>query len=109
MVLNIFYKLKDLLQTYIFLSDDTPHIWNDTVLHKEAVRRIIFNMTDKLLEAWPDKMIYSALGNHDWHPKNKLPPTQDPFYDDIADKWAPWLPTTDADATFRNGLWEGII
>lgn len=86
-----------------FFRDDTPHIWDDNVLQKNAVRAIIFNLTDKLEEVWSNKMIFSALGNHDWHPKNLLPPNNDEFYDEIADKWQRWLSFSESNATFRKG------
>lgn len=35
--------------------------------------------------------VYSALGNHDFHPKNQLPATQNHMYDQIAEMWQDWL------------------
>ena len=84
-------------------SDDTPHIYNDTLLDKEAVYTIISNLTDLLQEVFPGKMVYSALGNHDWSPKHYLPPKLDPFYESIAAKWRDWLNESKAIETFNQG------
>ena len=83
--------------------DDTPHIYNDTLLDKEAVYTIINNLTDLLQEVFPDHMIYSALGNHDWSPKSALPGGPDPFYARIAARWSDWLNEEQANQTFNQG------
>lgn len=86
-------------------SDDSPHIYNDTLLNQDVVFTIISNLTEALTTVWPDRLVYSALGNHDWSPKHQLPPNADPLYDRIADLWQPWFDgDATADQTFRQGL-----
>ena len=55
------------------------------------------------MEYFPDKTVYSALGNHDWSPKSHLPPWYDVRYEQIADHWQDWLGTAEARQTFTKG------
>ncbi len=84
--------------------DDTPHIYNDTLLDQEAVFTIISNLTDLLQTVFHDKPFYAALGNHDWSPKSFLPPRPDPFYKKISERWSDWLTDPQANATFNQGI-----
>jgi sphingomyelin phosphodiesterase acid-like 3 len=60
------------------------------------------NQSDILQQVFPNHIVYAAMGNHDWSPKGQLPPRPDPFYDDIAEKWEPWL-DENATKSFRKG------
>ncbi|MEE6518283.1 hypothetical protein FKM82_029185, partial [Ascaphus truei] len=35
--------------------------------------------------------VYCALGNHDFHPKNQLPPGNNSIYNRISEYWSQWL------------------
>ncbi len=85
------------------VRDDTPHIYDDDLLNQDRVFAIISNETDLLQEVFPDKLVYSALGNHDWSPKSQLPPKPDELYAKIADKWKDWLTESQANDTFNMG------
>lgn len=88
--------------------DDTPHIWNDTILNIDWVYDIISNQTHILNKTFPNIDIFSAIGNHDWSPKNQLPPHTHPFYDKILDLWRGWVPEAETE-TFKKGemrLWK---
>ena len=86
----------------MLFRDDTPHIYNDTILHEEAVLAIISNLTNALNMAFPNKVVYAALGNHDWSPKSQLAPHGHQIYDAVAAMWSDWL-TPDNVATFKEG------
>nr|XP_006005448.1 PREDICTED: acid sphingomyelinase-like phosphodiesterase 3b [Latimeria chalumnae] len=98
------YAMKEILHNPDFIlwtGDDTPHI-SDKVLGEEAVLKIIGNVTKMIRQAFPDTKVYSALGNHDFHPKNQLPPSNHTTYDKIAELWKPWL-NNDSIPMFKKG------
>lgn len=49
-----------------------------------------------------DTKVYSALGNHDYHPKNQLPAEPNYIYDQVAKMWQGWL-NSDSQTTFKKG------
>lgn len=52
-----------------------------------------------------DTKVYSALGNHDYHPKSQLPAAPNYIYDQIANMWQSWL-NPESRETFRKGGWS---
>ena len=54
--------------------------------------------------------VYSALGNHDYHPKSQLPAVQNNIYERTAGMWQDWL-EPESQKTFRNGtgFYESLI
>lgn len=46
--------------------------------------------------------MYSALGNHDYHPKSQLPAETNYIYDQTANMWQGWL-NSDSQQTFKKG------
>lgn len=92
------------LISVLLFRDDTPHIYNETYLDQDRVFDIISDITDLLQEVFPDTIVYSALGNHDWSPKSQLPPHSHPLYDRIAEKWQNWITQTGASDTFKKGI-----
>ncbi len=89
---------------FVRFSDDTPHIYNDTILNTEVVTQIILNETDIIMQVFPETSVYAALGNHDWSPKHQLPPHCDHhcLYDTLADAWTPWLDSASQES-FKGG------
>lgn len=49
-----------------------------------------------------DTKVYSALGNHDYHPKSQLPAAPSSMYDRIAEMWQGWLDPKSKE-TFKKG------
>lgn len=49
-----------------------------------------------------DTKVYSALGNHDYHPKSQLPPEQNNIYEQIQKLWEDWLDPATRN-TFKKG------
>lgn len=49
-----------------------------------------------------DIKVYSALGNHDYHPKSQLPAASNYMYDRIAEMWQDWL-DIESQETFKKG------
>lgn len=49
-----------------------------------------------------DIKVYSALGNHDYHPKSQLPAASNYMYDRIAEMWQDWL-EPESQETFKKG------
>ncbi|XP_034554572.1 acid sphingomyelinase-like phosphodiesterase 3b [Notolabrus celidotus] len=98
------YAMKDILPDPDFIvwtGDDTPHVPNED-LGEEAVLSIISNLTHILNQVFPNTKVYSALGNHDYHPKSQLPATQNYMYDQIAEMWKDWL-EPESQITFKKG------
>lgn len=54
------------------------------------------------LPCFVDTKVYSALGNHDYHPKNQLPAAQSYIYEQIAKMWQDWL-DPESQNTFNKG------
>lgn len=58
-----------------------------------------------LFFVFSETKVYSALGNHDYHPKSQLPPTQNNIYEQIQKLWEDWLDPASRD-TFKRGKTE---
>ncbi|XP_006631446.3 acid sphingomyelinase-like phosphodiesterase 3b [Lepisosteus oculatus] len=85
----------------VWTGDDTPHVPNEQ-LGEEAVLSIIGNLTDIIRQVFPDTKVYSALGNHDFHPKSQLPGGPNYMYNRTAELWQAWL-EPESLHTFRTG------
>ncbi|CAL1610330.1 unnamed protein product [Knipowitschia caucasica] len=85
----------------IWTGDDTPHVPNEQ-LGEEGVLEIINNLSHAINELFPDTKVYSALGNHDFHPKNQLPASFHNIYNVTTELWKPWL-QLESQETFRHG------
>ncbi|KAL6488731.1 hypothetical protein MHYP_G00024720 [Metynnis hypsauchen] len=98
------HAMRDILPDpdfIIWTGDDTPHVPNED-LGEEAVLRIIGNLTHIIKVLFPNTKVYSALGNHDYHPKSQLPPQQNNIYEQIQKLWEDWLDPASRD-TFKRG------
>ncbi|XP_064200127.1 acid sphingomyelinase-like phosphodiesterase 3b [Anguilla rostrata] len=98
------YAMKDILPDPDFIvwtGDDTPHVPNEQ-LSEEEVLSIIGNLTHIIKLVFPGTKVYSALGNHDYHPKSQLPPEQNNIYARTAQLWQDWL-EPESRLTFRTG------
>ncbi|XP_004551023.3 acid sphingomyelinase-like phosphodiesterase 3b [Maylandia zebra] len=98
------YAMKSILPNPDFIvwtGDDTPHVDNKD-LGEDAVLNIINNLTDIINRVFPNTKVYSALGNHDYHPKSQLPAAPSSMYDRIAEMWQGWLDPKSKE-TFKKG------
>ncbi|XP_076592485.1 acid sphingomyelinase-like phosphodiesterase 3b [Chaetodon auriga] len=98
------YAMKDILPDPDFIvwtGDDTPHVPNEE-LGEEVVLHIISNLTHIIKQVFPNTKVYSALGNHDYHPKSQLPAAPNYIYDQIAEMWGDWLDPGSRE-TFKKG------
>ncbi|CAK6959049.1 acid sphingomyelinase-like phosphodiesterase 3b [Scomber scombrus] len=98
------YAMKDILPDPDFIvwtGDDTPHVPNEQ-LGEEKVLHIVRNITHIISHVFPNSKVYSALGNHDYHPKSQFPGGPDYMYDQIADMWQDWL-DPESQITFKRG------
>ncbi|XP_067093712.1 acid sphingomyelinase-like phosphodiesterase 3b [Osmerus mordax] len=98
------YAMKDIMPDPDFIvwtGDDTPHVPNED-LGEEAVLHIIANLTHLIKHVFPKTKVYSALGNHDYHPKSQLPAVQNNIYEKTAQMWKDWL-EPESQITFRKG------
>ncbi|XP_053182888.1 acid sphingomyelinase-like phosphodiesterase 3b [Scomber japonicus] len=98
------YAMKDILPDPDFIvwtGDDTPHVPNEQ-LGEEKVLDIVRNLTDIITQVFPNSKVYSALGNHDYHPKSQFPGGPNYMYDQIADMWQHWL-DPESQITFKKG------
>ncbi|XP_067862890.1 acid sphingomyelinase-like phosphodiesterase 3b [Heptranchias perlo] len=74
----------------LWTGDDTPHV-ADEKLGEDAVMRIIGNLTHLIQEVFPGTKVYSAMGNHDFHPKNQFPDNYHRIYIKTAQLWKSWM------------------
>ncbi|KAM8846628.1 acid sphingomyelinase-like phosphodiesterase 3b [Synchiropus picturatus] len=98
------YAMKDILPDPDFIvwtGDDTPHV-PDEDLGEEAVLNIMRNLTHLITTVFPKTKVYSALGNHDYHPKNQLPSTGSRLYYQMVEMWKHWLEPESVE-TFKKG------
>ncbi|KAG7475488.1 acid sphingomyelinase-like phosphodiesterase 3b [Solea senegalensis] len=98
------YAMKDILPDPDFIvwtGDDTPHVPNED-LGEDAVLDIISNLTHVIKHVFPRTKVYSALGNHDYHPKNQLPAGPNNIYSQTAQMWKDWLELPSQE-TFKKG------
>ncbi|XP_019403592.1 PREDICTED: acid sphingomyelinase-like phosphodiesterase 3b [Crocodylus porosus] len=87
------YAMKNILPAPDFIlwtGDDTPHVPNER-LGEEVVLQIIGNLTALIKHVFPDTKVYSAMGNHDFHPKNQFPGERHMIYTKTAELWHSWL------------------
>ncbi|KAL0984732.1 hypothetical protein UPYG_G00145990 [Umbra pygmaea] len=98
------YAMRHILPDpdFIFWTGDyTPHVPNED-LGEEAVISIIANLTQIIKDVFPSTKVYTALGNHDYHPKSQLPATQNNIYNNITQLWQGWL-ESDSQTSFQTG------
>ncbi|XP_066573829.1 acid sphingomyelinase-like phosphodiesterase 3b isoform X2 [Amia ocellicauda] len=98
------YAMRDILPDPDFIvwtGDDTPHVPNEQ-LGEEAVLAIVANLTNIIQQVFPGTKVFSALGNHDYHPKSQLPAGENTIYNRTAELWKAWL-EQDSLPTFRKG------
>ncbi|ESP00462.1 hypothetical protein LOTGIDRAFT_112062, partial [Lottia gigantea] len=57
----------------LWTGDSIPHV-NNSDLNLPEVYTIIGNVTDKLIEVFPNTTIFPVLGNHDAYPSNQMVP-----------------------------------
>ncbi|XP_072465645.1 acid sphingomyelinase-like phosphodiesterase 3b isoform X2 [Notamacropus eugenii] len=85
----------------LWTGDDTPHVPNEK-LGEEAVLNIVKRLTELIQLVFPETKVYAALGNHDFHPKNQLPPESNNIYNQVAELWRPWL-NNESISLFKEG------
>ncbi|XP_077577109.1 acid sphingomyelinase-like phosphodiesterase 3b [Stigmatopora nigra] len=98
------HAMKEILPDPDFIvwtGDDTPHVEN-AKLSEEKVLQMIGNITDLIQDIFPSTKVYSALGNHDYHPKNQLPGHENQIYNKTAKMWEKWLEPNSVE-TFNKG------
>ncbi|XP_028327233.1 acid sphingomyelinase-like phosphodiesterase 3b [Gouania willdenowi] len=98
------FAMKNILPEPDFIvwtGDDTPHVPNED-LGEVAVLDIIRNLTDIIRLVFPNTKVYSAMGNHDIHPKNQFPSDPNQIYHQISEMWQDWLEPESME-TFRKG------
>ncbi|XP_056141801.1 acid sphingomyelinase-like phosphodiesterase 3b [Lampris incognitus] len=98
------YAMKAVLPDPDFIvwtGDDTPHVPNEN-LDEEEVLRIISNLTRAIKHVFPSTKVYSALGNHDYHPKSQMPAAKNNMYDKISQMWQEWL-EPESQNSFKKG------
>ncbi|KAL7394551.1 hypothetical protein ABVT39_027788 [Epinephelus coioides] len=101
------YAMKDILPDPDFIvwtGDDTPHVPNED-LGEEAVLHIISNLTHIINQVFPETKVYSALGNHDYHPKSQLPAAPSYIYNRTAEMWQDWLEPQSRDTFIKGGYY----
>uniref|UniRef100_H2YX51 Sphingomyelinase phosphodiesterase n=1 Tax=Ciona savignyi TaxID=51511 RepID=H2YX51_CIOSA len=85
----------------LWTGDDTLHTTDeDRFLGEAKVVETIKNITDLIQQVFPQTKVFSALGNHDYQPKNNMPPGPSEILTEIAQIWRPWM-TEDAFQLFN--------
>ncbi|KAM4795827.1 acid sphingomyelinase-like phosphodiesterase 3b [Rhinophrynus dorsalis] len=87
----------------LWTGDDTPHVPNEK-LGEEDVLEIVEWLTKLIQQTFPTTKVYSALGNHDFHPKNMLPPQNNSIYYRISKFWSSWL-NNESILSFQKGAY----
>ena len=90
------------LLVVLFHSDLPPHFKSSAVA-QDLVLEITRNVTKLLKDTFPNIPILPVIGNHDYFPKNQIPGDRTPFYDVLADMWAPWFNDTEITEKFKHG------
>ncbi|XP_047472871.1 acid sphingomyelinase-like phosphodiesterase 3b [Penaeus chinensis] len=72
----------------MWTGDDTAHVDDNS-------------LTNVLKNRFPNADVLPVLGNHDYYPKNQLPPTENDLQTKVADLWKTWL--ADEYADFKSG------
>lgn len=62
----------------------------------------LIHISDDPLLPSLDTKVYSALGNHDYHPKSQLPAGPSSIYNQTAEMWKSWL-DSGSQRTFKKG------
>ncbi|XP_014677717.1 PREDICTED: sphingomyelin phosphodiesterase-like [Priapulus caudatus] len=99
---------------YIMWTGDLPphDVWMQT---RESQLAIIRNVTELMLQYFPGKPIFPALGNHEGNPVNSFPPdyvtgndSMAWLYDVLAETWtASWLPSS-VKTSVKHGAYYSI-
>lgn len=74
----------------IWTGDSPPHVPPDE-LSTDLVIQVISNMTQTILQHFPNLTVYPALGNHDYWPQDQMQTSSNAIYKAAAQLWKPWL------------------
>ncbi|XP_063585679.1 acid sphingomyelinase-like phosphodiesterase 3b isoform X2 [Penaeus indicus] len=74
----------------MWTGDDTAHV-DDKYFSTDKVVDIISSLTDVLKSKFPNADVLPVLGNHDYYPKNQVPPEENELQTKVADLWKTWL------------------
>lgn len=74
----------------LWTGDDTAHV-SDKYFSTDEVIEIIDNITETLRESFPETVVVPILGNHDYYPKNQLPPGESQLQTKVAGLWKEWF------------------
>nr|XP_057913060.1 acid sphingomyelinase-like phosphodiesterase 3a [Doryrhamphus excisus] len=85
----------------IWTGDSPPHVPVGE-LSTDMVIQVMSNITQTLLQHFPNITVFPAVGNHDYWPQDQMPTSTNDIYKAAAHMWKPWL-QTDALETLRQG------
>nr|XP_027214042.1 acid sphingomyelinase-like phosphodiesterase 3b [Penaeus vannamei] len=74
----------------LWTGDDTAHV-DDKYFSTAKVVDIITSLTNVLKARFPKTHVLPVLGNHDYYPKNQVPPKENELQTQVADLWKDWL------------------
>ena len=103
---------------FSFLCRDNTHHaadYSDSVFSQEFVIQVIANATRLIRDAFPTTTVIPVIGNHDYLPKNQLPPgvgqggSPDPIYSGIGDLWATWIGSQPEVDRFKASKNDGVM
>ncbi|XP_050417111.1 sphingomyelin phosphodiesterase [Patella vulgata] len=111
---NMFQHLVNISDQFDFVlwtGDLPPHnVWNQTRTDQLG---ILDTLTARFKKYLPNKMIFSALGNHESSPVNSFPPpfingneSIDWLYEALAEDWTTWLPNSTIATIKQGGFYE---
>ena len=72
-------------------------------LTEPMLLEITQNVTNLLVEAFPDIPILPVIGNHDYFPRNSLPGEKTPLYEELGDMWQELFNDTEITEKFKEG------
>lgn len=92
----------------LWTGDDTAHV-DDKFFSSQTVVQIIALLTDELHRAFPNTIVFPVLGNHDYFPKNQIPPGESEIQTQVAGLWSRWFSRSALDSFKAGGrYWEDV-
>ncbi|XP_072022827.1 acid sphingomyelinase-like phosphodiesterase 3b [Amphiura filiformis] len=74
----------------VWTGDDYPHVPGNRK-SEELLLNVVYNLTNLLMDVFPDTAVFPVLGNHDYNPTNQMPPRPNSIYQEISEYWDSWL------------------
>eukprot|EP01132_Coremiostelium_polycephalum_P009309 gene9309-11411_t len=92
----------------IWTGDDPPHFSVDQ-LNQSLVLDSISNMTNMILDYFPNTRIFPSIGNHDTYPEHQIPIGPNWLFEAVADMWTPFLSNESLTTLRKGGYYTELV